>query len=91
MCVCHFAQPFEVVYVSLDTDAKTYRDVVRSSPWPAMLQSDEDRRSAIIQQFETLEVPCLVILDKDGNLLNRAALGPVLSNPDDYPWRTQVS
>ena len=30
-------QPFEIVYVPLDVDAKSYRDVVRASCWPAMI------------------------------------------------------
>ena len=29
-----------------------------------------------------------MLIDAEGNLTNSAALGPVLSDPDAYPWRT---
>lgn len=80
---------FEVVYVSLDPDAKTFRDVARSISFPSMLL-DEGRRTRLFKHLGTIEAPNVVILDKDGEVLNRAALGPLLSEPQSFPWRAKT-
>jgi len=85
--------PFEVIFVTGDRsekDFKDYYDEMQSAggnwlalPWSAKAQRDE-----LNSLFEVSGIPCLVIVDENGVVVNRNARGAVSSDPSGaaFPW-----
>ncbi len=69
---------FEVVFVSLDRDEKTYRDYLSTMPWIA-LSFEHDLCDDLRTKFKISGVPRLVVLTPDGQVIEENARDTVTS------------
>ncbi|GFP97737.1 probable nucleoredoxin 2 [Phtheirospermum japonicum] len=58
---------FEIVFVSSDEDQNAFDDHRASMPWLAIPFSDLETKRALNRRFDIEGIPCLVILQQDGN------------------------
>ncbi|KAK3424958.1 hypothetical protein EUGRSUZ_F01693 [Eucalyptus grandis] len=58
---------FEVVFVSADEDLSAFNSYHSSMPWLAIPFSDLESKKALSRRFDVEGIPCLVILQPDGN------------------------
>mmetsp|Transcript_125879 Transcript_125879/g.317356 ORF Transcript_125879/g.317356 Transcript_125879/m.317356 type:complete len:337 (+) Transcript_125879:80-1090(+) len=62
----------EIVFVSSDDDAKSFEEYYGSMPWLAIPFQDAGKKK-LKDKFEVEGIPCLVLLDNDGSVLNSNA------------------
>lgn len=74
----------EIIFVSSDESAGDMRDYMRemAMPWPALRWRREEMVDAIARQ-EGPGIPCLVVLDRDGNLLFHSYRGKEYLGADE--------
>jgi len=78
----------EVVFVSSDKDKDAFTEYYGSMPWLA-LPFDSDRKDALDKKFKVQGIPTIILVDSDGNLLNKNGRGVMSNDPkgEDFPWR----
>ena len=81
---------FEIVFVSADKDDKSFRDYFKQMPWLA-LPFDKERCEALSSLLGVEDLPGLVVLDPQGNVITVEGRSAVESDPEgyDFPWRPQ--
>jgi len=75
-------KPFEVVYVSADSDADSFNAALGSMPWRAIKFSDEERRKGLNEKFKVDSIPTLIILNQQGTVLTRDGRGDIRNQGD---------
>lgn len=77
-------KPFEVIFVSADRSADAMQQymVDYEMPWLA-IPFDADARQSLPQQHRVRGIPSLVILDSEGNVINRNAVMDVRDHGAD--------
>lgn len=85
--------PFEVVFCTGDRDEASFDSyykemLVEGGDWLAMPWSSSAQRQELNSLFEVSGIPCLVIVDENGNIINKNASGAVASDPlgENFPW-----
>merc|ERR1719428_2138491 len=60
-------------------------------PWLA-LPFESDKKQALDKKFKVQGIPTIILLDADGNLLNKDGRTAISSDPtgEDFPWRTKT-
>ncbi|KAI6688395.1 hypothetical protein NL676_025223 [Syzygium grande] len=58
---------FEVVFISADEDLSAFSSYYSSMPWLAIPFSDLESKKALSRKFDVEGIPCLIILQPDGN------------------------
>ena len=78
---------FEVVFISGDQDEDQFKEYYAEMPWLAIPFGDP-RLSKLNTRFEVEGIPALVILDPEGNVVNKAARGGIESDPqgERFPY-----
>jgi len=78
----------EVVFVSSDRDQDSFNEYYGEMPWLA-LPYDSDKKALLDKKFKVQGIPSVVLLDADGNLLNKDGRGIISNDPtgEDFPWR----
>merc|ERR1719265_2191028 len=74
--------PFEVLFSTGDRDEASfdayYKEMIADGgDWLAIPYAESDRRSALDDLFGVSGIPCLVIVDENGVVLNKNARGAV--------------
>lgn len=62
-------EDFEIVFISVDRDEKSFEEYHHTMPWLALPFSDKDTRKKLNQAFQVDGIPCLVVLDKEGRVI----------------------
>lgn len=77
------ADRFELVFVSNDRDSSEQSNYVREAgmPWPVVAYSQLKRLPAL-ERWAGRGIPCLVALNRDGNLLYHSYQGDTYLGPD---------
>jgi len=81
-------KPFEIVFVSSDKAEGAFNEYYETMPWLALPYADRDRKAALSSKFKVKGIPSLIMLDKDGSVLNKEARSDVDSDPEGlkFPW-----
>lgn len=58
---------FEIVFVSSDEDQDAYNNFRKCMPWLAIPFSDLETKKALNRKFDVEGIPCLIILQPNGN------------------------
>jgi thiol-disulfide isomerase/thioredoxin len=74
--------PFEIVFVSADSDVEEFNEYFRTMPWQAVKYSDTETRKRLNALFEVQGIPTLVVLDSQGNLITSAGRNDLASRGD---------
>lgn len=80
-----------MVFVSSDKDQAEFDEYYGSMPWSA-LPFESDKKDALDAKFKVQGIPTIIILDSDGNLLNKDGRAAISSDPtgEDFPWRQKT-
>jgi nucleoredoxin len=85
--------PFEVIFCTGDRDESSfksyYEEMVKGGgDWLAIPWDESARRQELNNLFEVNGIPCLVIVDEKGEVINSNARGVVGSDStgDKFPW-----
>jgi nucleoredoxin len=79
---------FEVVFVSSDSDQKSFDEYFGEMPWKALPFADRERKAALSKKFKVNGIPTLVLIKGDGSVITldgRAAVGGDLEGKN-FPW-----
>jgi len=79
----------EVVFVSSDRDKKSFDEYHAEMPWPALPFDSDEVKAALDKKFKVQGIPTIILLDSDGNVLNKDGRGAISNDPtgEDFPWR----
>ncbi|XP_039259625.2 tryparedoxin-like [Styela clava] len=81
---------FEVIFVSLDRDEKTFKGYYNDMPWHAIPFSS-DLRNELAGKYGVKGIPSLLLFDSEGNQIKTksGARQMVLTDPDGegFPWK----
>jgi len=78
----------EVVFVSSDKDDASFQDYCKDMPWTAVPFADRERKAMLNKKFKVQGIPTMLILDADGNLINKDGRDAVMKDPEGakFPW-----
>ena len=73
---------FEIIMVSRDEDEKSMEEYMKSAsmPWPAITFRSTERMEEI-QKYKGRGIPCLVLVDGEGNVLSHSYEGETYLGP----------
>eukprot|EP00298_Acanthocystis_sp_HF-20_P003358 c13721_g1_i1.p1 GENE.c13721_g1_i1~~c13721_g1_i1.p1 ORF type:complete len:427 (+),score=194.87 c13721_g1_i1:27-1283(+) len=79
---------FEIVFVSADSDLKSFEEYASSMPWVFLPYEKQDIAKPLNKKFKVQGIPTLVILDKQGKVITTDARGNVMNDPQgaEFPW-----
>mmetsp|Transcript_83807 Transcript_83807/g.240966 ORF Transcript_83807/g.240966 Transcript_83807/m.240966 type:complete len:473 (+) Transcript_83807:71-1489(+) len=78
----------EVVFVSSDRDEGSFGEYYGEMPWLA-LPFGSNLKKKLDKKFEVEGIPCFVIVDAEGNVLNPDGRAAVSQDPEgkNFPWK----
>ena len=79
------AKSFEVVFVSSDRSAAEHGAYYAEMPWLAVPFEDKDTKAALSEKYGVRGIPTLILLDKTGAVVTKAARAKVVSSPGTFP------
>merc|ERR1712216_622025 len=75
------AKGLEVLFVSSDRDQESFDDYFKEMPWLALDFADRKAKEELSSLFGVSGIPSLVIVDKDGNTINKDGPGEINEVP----------
>jgi len=78
----------DVVFVSSDRDEASFKEYFAEQPWHALEFSDREAKQDLSKALGVKGIPALIILDKDGAVINRDGRSAVTEDPkgESFPW-----
>jgi len=82
----------EIVYVSSDKTEEEFNKYLGAMPWVAVPYDDVKRRTQLQVGLGVNGLPTLILVDKDGSVINRNGRSAVAADPAgaDFPWRPKA-
>jgi nucleoredoxin len=85
--------PFEVIFITGDRSEKDFNDYYKEmqstgGDWLALPWASKTQREELNSLFDVSGIPCLVIVDENGKVINKNARGAVSNDPSGvaFPW-----
>ncbi|KAI9193671.1 thioredoxin-like-domain-containing protein [Polychytrium aggregatum] len=82
-------QDFEVIFISSDREEEHYQKLLAKMPWLALSRMEGAEALIEFGELYTIDgIPQLVIVDSDGNVINRDAVASIHADPEgaNFPW-----
>jgi len=82
---------FEIVFVSSDRDAESFKKYFADQPWTAVPYEQRDVKDHVAKQFQVMSVPTLIVLDGEtGQVIDRDGRTSVMQRKNDVlkHWQT---
>ncbi|BDA46917.1 probable Nucleoredoxin [Coccomyxa sp. Obi] len=83
---------FEVIFVSSDQSATQFEEYFATMPWLALPFANRAEAAATAERFGIRGIPALVIIDRNGKVINANARGAVMKDApggSQFPWAGQ--
>jgi len=82
------AKGLEVVFVSSDRDAASFKDYHAEQPWLALDYACRKEKEQLSQLLGVRGIPSFVIVDKDGSVITKDGRAEVSADPKgaEFPW-----
>jgi len=71
---------FDIIFVSSDSDQKSFDSYFGSMPWKAVQFDEEERRQSISEKFGVTGIPMFIVLKPDGSVLTTEGRREVTAN-----------
>lgn len=83
---------FEIVFLSSDRDEESFKGYFKDMPWLALPFEKRNEKEALSSLFDVDGIPCLVIMDENGSVINKNARSQVGSDPEgeQFPWAPKL-
>jgi len=75
---------FEIVFVSSDRDEESFKEYYASMPWLALPFAERDTKAKLSKKFKVSGIPALIILDEQGELINKEGRSCVMNDPAEW-------
>ena len=72
--------PFDLVFVSSDSDQKSFDSYYGTHPWKAIPFSNEEARQSAGEKFGVTGIPMLVVLNSDGSVVSSEGRREITAN-----------
>jgi nucleoredoxin len=84
-------EDFELVFCSMDKTTAEYENYTSDMPWYC-LPHESPVMGKLANQYGAQGIPHLVVLDKDGTVLQQDGVGEVSIDPEgsNFPWRPKA-
>ncbi|KAI4302241.1 hypothetical protein MLD38_038015 [Melastoma candidum] len=80
----------EIVFLSADKDADSFRGYFSDMPWLAVPFSDSATRDSLDELFKVSGIPCLVILDETGKVVTESGVEIIREyGVEGYPFTVE--
>merc|ERR1712060_969772 len=77
-------EDFEVVFVSSDKDEAAFSEYYASMPWLALPFADREAKAKRSKKFKVSGIPALIILDEQGELINKEGRSCIMDAPETW-------
>jgi len=79
---------FEFIFVSSDRDEESFNEYHAEMPWLALPYDRRKAKSTLSSMFDVSGIPSLVVVDADGEIINKSARGPASAADAaaTFPW-----
>ncbi|KAL8592663.1 hypothetical protein ACOMHN_037603 [Nucella lapillus] len=79
---------FEVVFVSSDRSDEDFKSYYSEMPW-LTIGFGSDKKGALCEKYGVSGIPCLVLVDKDGQTVTTEGRSKVSEDPtgQNFPWK----
>ncbi|KAL8581489.1 hypothetical protein ACOMHN_042882 [Nucella lapillus] len=79
---------FEVVFVSSDRSDEDYKSYYNEMPW-LTIGFGSDKKDVLCERYDVSGIPCLVLVDKDGQTVTTEGRSKVSEDPtgQNFPWK----
>jgi len=84
------SKSFEIVFASSDENEDAFQEYFEHMPWHAIpFEGTSALREALSQCYGATSLPCLVLLDKHGSVINKDAGENVVTDREglQFPWK----
>lgn len=84
---------FEVVFVSVDSNAGEFSEYSKEFPFPAIPYSKKKERDRLLRKFRVQTLPTLVVVDAaDGTVVNKNAVQDAREEHavEKFPWKSRT-
>jgi nucleoredoxin len=85
----HSSRDFEVVFVSLDSEATAHTQYLSKMPWLSIPFEDQTRLRALESEYNCETIPMLVVLDTAGNKVAVDGVEQLRSDPSGDSFTLQ--
>lgn len=85
------AANFEIVFISSDGDADSFKEYYDSMPWLALPFEKRDLKKQLADKFEVRGIPMFILLDGDtGEVITKEGRAVVYSDTEGtkFPWKS---
>ena len=88
----HREKNFKIIFISSDSDEKSFNDYYKNMPWLALDFKERRKKEALSNKFDVKEIPKLVLIDGDsGKIICTNAKDQILHlDPEgiNFPWKS---
>jgi len=79
---------FEFIFISSDRDQAAFDEYHAEMPWLALPYDNRKAKNALSSMFDVSGIPSLVVVDAEGNTINKSARGPAGAEDaaETFPW-----
>ena len=83
------AKGFEIVFVSSDVEQQEFDEYYAGMPWKALPFADRQRKEMLVEKYEAVAIPMLVLLDLDGSVIRKDGRMAIANDPTGakFPWK----
>lgn len=87
------AKQVEIVYISRDKTPDQFNEYYSEMPWLALPFEDKARITALGNRFQVQQIPCLILIDNQGNMKrNTCRMDVTNKGPNCLPdWEQALS
>lgn len=81
---------FEVIFISLDKSNPDFLEYFERMPWLALPYEKQQRTKRILDHYEIIDLPSLILIDKSGHVLKKSCRRDIelMGNRAVSYWKT---
>jgi len=77
----------EIVFVSSDQGQEAFDGYYADMPWLALPYADREQKGVLAAKYGVSGIPCLVLIDEQGELITKDGRSKITGSPNDFPWK----
>ncbi len=89
----HNEKNFQIIFISSDSDQKSFNDYYKTMPWLALDYKEQRKREELLRKFNVTGIPKLVLIDGDsGEIICTNAKEQILYLDVEglnFPWKSK--
>jgi nucleoredoxin len=84
-------KPFEIVFISSDSDENAFDGYYGEHPWVALPYAERDKKAQLSAKYKVRGIPTLVLLDESGATITQDGRHVAMSGDiEAFPWKPKT-